>query len=416
MSLQKIKVASALGYSEVCIVDELLKGHWCEDADLVYALDHLTKAEDSLSAVAFLQLPYRIRLPEQWIPIASGEGDPMIRFRLTGSLHNQIEKGREFSVVPRHGFGDVESFVNASLPNDEFGLLCNTQVMIQFKLWGRRRLWYDKYLALLSEKDAYQKTQLVPARASWLPHSRPLTASTYEVDLATRIYKQVLTILNPFISQYAIACRDPMASIIKSLSSFFIMVRTGRLIVRGARESSLALAAQPVAFEKYSRNLTLLQDRFAANTSITIYESYLLEAVRQAESGNGTLAVVQTFMILDWFANSILEDRLLSSIRVRFADNTRLADVITEGIWEERSRLKPSTYDKYKKFFPLVGLMLKPALLDQLNSMKNLRNEIVHRKQADRVASSTAKTHIEAAFSIISESMRQLLKRTSENK
>ena len=162
-----------------------------------------------------------------------------------------------------------------------------------------------------------------------------MTAETYEIDIADKIYSQVLKIFCEFIPLYAVACKDPFAHIPENLDNYFIMVKTGRIVVRGPGKSTIAEYAKPFEFIEWADNLNFLKSRLNSGRPPTIYESYLLEAARQVEVGASNLAIVQTVMILDWFANSIIEHHLFNELK-RSLNKTQLYELTIERIWETK--------------------------------------------------------------------------------
>ena len=143
-----------------------------------------------------------------------------------------------------------------------------------------------------------------------------LNAVEFEQDLIKRLRLQSLQVLKDFIPTYRVTCRDPFAFAPERLDHFFLMVKNGKIVIRDLVSSGTV--NQPKALKPppdYSRNFTNLRNRLKAPWRPSIYETYLMEAARQIEVGAPNLAMVQIVMILDWFANEIIENHLLKKMK-----------------------------------------------------------------------------------------------------
>jgi hypothetical protein len=366
--------------------------------------------EDGLDlVVVFFQLPFRVRLPEKWIKIQTDHGNPFIYFRTIGTSLNTIKSSEPFQIKARSKHGNMEMFTNAMLPNDFYGQLTRTQAIISFQLWGRTLARYPTYLEMLQDPKEFRHRKIYPAKGVLSRH--PLTGETYEIDLADRPYKETIKILEKFIPAYAVSCVDPFAQVQEDLDSYFIMVKTGRVVARAPKKSIIAQFARPFEFQNYSGNFSALRNRLESGRPPSIYETYLLEAARQVELGASNLAIVQTVMILDLFANEIINDRLLRKINRSLEDAPNLARLTIERMWESKrdKRIHPSTLDKFTKYFPTIGLDLTNNLKGDLSETIKLRNKIVHRIQAKQIDEHEAKRAIHTGLSIIQHCMSVLL-------
>lgn len=414
MTLDEIRHASRIGYSsKVSIVETLLDAHWCQEEDLIFACETLQNSELDI-AIAFFQLPFLLRLPEKWIKINSEFGNPYIYFRTVGTSYNTIKVGEQFRVVSRSKYSDTEKFANAVLPNDFYGLLTQTQAIVSFQLWGKRLSHYDqysKYQAMLQDPTTFEREKIYPAKG--VVSRRPLTAQTYEIEVADVLYKQTRRILRNFIPIYAVSCGDPFARPTENLANYFIMLKPGRVVVRGPGKSTIAQFARPYEFPNYSHNIGILKKRVESGRPPSIYEQYLLEAARQAELGACNLAIVQTVMILDLFANEILNDRLLRQIRKSFDHLPKLPELVIDRMWESKTdkRIRPTTLGKFTEYFPAIGLELPSELTGALHEVITLRNKIVHHIQAKPIESEVAKKAVKLGLSIIQHCMSLLLEK-----
>lgn len=419
-TLCQIRNASKIGYSEkISIVDALLEGHWCEEDDLLLAYQTLQDSDLDI-AIVFFQLPFLMRLPEKWIPIRAEYGHPYVYFRTIGTIHNIVKRKEKYKVGIRTDFAETEKFKNAMLKNDFYGVLVRSQVLISFQLWEPRSRYYTAYLnALISKRDF--KSVIVNSAESWLPDSQPLIAGTYETDLARRLRRETILALKEFIPAYAITCRDPYAQNLEYLNSYFMMVKSGRIVVLGTGLSMIAQFAQPFEFCDYSKNLSTLRRRLQSRKPPTVYEQYLLEAVRQVEIGSSNLAIVQTVMILDWFANEIIQDHLLPEVKESMSPRPNITKLIIDRLWETSDGRKDwatrvPTLEKFTRYFPATGVMLPSHLQGELSKIIKLRNKIVHRIQTDPIKSGTAKEAINIGMAVIQHCMDCLLSSKKPNK
>jgi hypothetical protein len=428
--INEIKSSSMLGYSnKISIIDVLLKACWCEENDLVKSYNIIDNADLDI-ALVFFQLPFLIKLPEKWFHVRSEYGNPYIYFRPIGTIYNQLLQDSDFKIGSRKSYGEIEKFTNAMLQEDYYGLLTKTQVIISFQLWGKRQTYYQKYLHTLNGEHLF-KSVIVNKEDSWKKDHSAITGATYEGNLARRLEKQAIIVLREFIPKYSIACKDPYARnynihALNQLNSYFMMVKSGRVVVQGAGQSIIAESVRQFTFHDYSKNMTALNKYIKSNRVPTTYEKYLLEAARQVSADSFNLAIVQTVMILDWFANTIIESHLLYKIRKAFSNQRNFAEFIINQLWEtseeEKDKIKGKrkkgkgdskvripTILKYKKFFPLLGIILPSDLLGKLIKTITLRNEIVHRIQFADIKESDARDAIDVGMKVIQFSTDKLI-------
>jgi hypothetical protein len=317
----------------------------------------------------------------------------------------------------RTDYKSVEGFTNACLPVDLYGVLVRTEAMVLYRLWGPRQTFYRRYLSALEHAMQTQEKRaaralprlrsaqldriLVDSANSWLEDGRPLTALRYELDLAHRLREETLSVLKNFLPQYAIACKDPYVQISKHLSSFFVMVQSGRLVVPGPGKSPLAQRVQAFEFADYSDNLTNLKARLKTGKKPTIYEEYLLEAVQEIDRGAYNLAVVLSVMVLEWFANEMIKDRLVSPITVSLPTpkDPNVAKYLVSRLSDDRSTVN----EKYSRQLPLAGINLRNDTLQHLATVTKLRNHIIHKDQVAPVGRERAMKVVEFAMSVIRE-------------
>lgn len=414
-TLDKVRRASDLGYTkEASIVDRLLRAGWLTQRELISSYERLEHGGHN-TAIVLHQLPYRVDLPDQWFSIPTEVGEVQICFRVTGANGNEVDPDLDFATFARTNYEDVEQFHNACLPNDPYGTLCRTQVLLVFEVWGRRARWYPKYLASLRipNRESFKKAHIVPGSESWLGDSRPLTPQTFEADLARRLFHAALKICKTVVPEYAIACQDPYAHEVERLTNAVLMVKGGRVVVTGPGESLLAQYVQPYQFKDFSRNLDALMRRIEAKRPIAIYERYLLEAIRQIHSGVPNLAVVQAVMILDWFANEVIEDRIIKPLFAALGDMKPVADIVSNRVWENAgqkdTKIKVNTMEKFREYFPAAGITLSAPLLQRLQKAYELRNAIVHRIHIKAVSNEAAFDAVGTALEVIRSSISSLV-------
>jgi hypothetical protein len=364
-------------------VDRLISSHWCNEEDLILAYNDLQNPDLDRVVVLF-QLPFLMRLPDKWLKVRSEYGHPYIRFRTSEFAHSRTdtELTTEISEKPKR-----------------------SQVLMSYQLWDRRRKLYIPYLEALNEPREVVKTKL--------KSSGFLNAVEFEQDLVKRVRLQTIQVLRDFIPTYRVICKDPFAFPPERVDRFFMMVKNGKVVIRDEITGAVTpqdKELQPI--RDYSRNFTDLRNRLKEPWRPSIYETYLLEAARQVELGACNLAMVQIVMILDWFANEIIENHLIRKMRGALDFSPGAFDLTSEYLWEdERGRIVPSTEEKYLKYFPVIGISLTSKLVGDLREMIKHRNRIVHRSQAAPVDPAVALNTLEASMSIVRHCMDSLLKK-----
>lgn len=372
-----IQKASRFGQPQnlpTTIVERLIEKTWCVKDDLVLAYTDLqTPALDRV--VALYQLPFAIRLPDKWLKVRSQYGNPYVRFR-------SIQK-------------------NLSVANFEEPQ--RTQVLMSYQLWDRRRRLYVPYLESLDDPRGMVKTKLKSTGF--------LNAVEFEQNLVKRLRLQTIEVLREFIPVYKVICKDPFAFAPTEVDAFFVMVKNGKILRDVVSESKTLQATEKKSepFD-YSTNFTELRKRLKVPYRPTIYENYLLEAARQIEAGASNLAIVQTVMIIDWFANEMIEDHLMRKVRKALDYSPAVYELCNEYLWEdEGGRVVPSTKEKYFQYFPVLGISLPSHLIGRLTSLIDQRNAIVHRIQVEPIDKNDAISGLDTGMSIIRYCMDCLL-------
>jgi hypothetical protein len=416
--IERIRSISRTGSSKPrSIVDTLLQSHWCETEDLERAYTIAENTEQPI-AILFCQLPFRVRLPEKWIPISGLEGNPYVYFRTVGTEHNTFARGRGFRSEERESFTEFEHYEHAELPDDRYGLLVRTQVLLSIALWGRRAEYYSAYLATCQSDHRFRKL-LVDGGRSWRPDHTGITSEMYEIDLFDRLSLAAHDALKAFFKVYAVACKDPLAlswrSKVEQLVSCFMMVQNGRLVVPRAGNSPLKDFVVPFKNESYEGNYKGLRRYLSSGRRPTEYELYLLNAEEQFQEGRVNLAIVQVAMVLEWFANVIIEEHLVKTVAQNLHDD-RLRSFTIDRIWEtphgrSKWRVRISVIDKYREYFPLAGVVLPDDLVHRLERTIQHRNTIVHRTQTKEVDAKIGREAINVGLEIIRQAMDQLLSR-----
>lgn len=375
--LDEIRKASKFGYSEkASIVDNLLKKSWCRESDLLFAYNDFQESEGA-RVTALFHLPFPIKLPEYtWIKVRSEFGHPYLACSSLNSEFNPSEN-----------------------PN-----LGQTQVFISFQLWNTRADFYPLYLQGLESGQKNIRTNL-RSSGVW-------SLEEFEDNLANRLRLQSREVLKEFIPLYKIVCKETKVFAPEKLQCFFIMAKNARLVCRNlAEEAKANEESQVVSEAEVQNNLTALKRRLKTHLPPSIYELYFLEVCRLIETGNFDLAVVQTIVILDWFANEIIESHLISNIKKSLASNTLLYKLTYESLWETKknTKIKVKTIEKFSKYFPALGIKLHPDLLKRLRQINKLRNEIVHRYKTNFIGEEAARDALEMGMEIVHFSMKYIV-------
>ena len=415
--LDDIREASRIGYAgSSSIMDVLLEANWCFAEDLQSAFDILEEW-NAPSATTFFQLPYPIRLPERWIELERpGKEVVKVFFRTVGAGPNIINRGKKGSPLicgERANFGDIEAFVNAWIPGDRTGRFVCTQVLISYRLWGWRAELFQSYLRGL---NANQYQEEISFRGGHLEHDgRRVTAANFEIGLAERLRAESLAIMKHLLPLYAVACLDPNATAPSYLHNFFTMSHGGRLVVHGgAGHSFLASSVRPFEFENYGQNLGSFLNRLQSPRPISVYENYLLQAVRQVEEKETGLAIVYTVMILEWFVNEMIRAHLLSIVEKSLQKNPALLELVLQRIWpegkEKYGRRNVSVTEKIDEYLPLIGIELRDSLKRSVKKVITKRNDIIHTNQTQIVDKEEALKAIRVGIQFITTVMKELQK------
>jgi hypothetical protein len=395
--IDQIREQSGPGYAKgVSIVDRLLEARWVDPDGLADAYHTLEDAEPN-RAVLFGQLPLDLQLAPEWIPVPAELGHPLVLARRIGTALNRIVPGEEFAVVPRRTLTDAESFTNAALPSDPFGLLVRTQLLISCQLWEGRRVHYARYLRAIRHAVTLKEV-LVPPERSWFKKRIAITAEAYEADLLNRLQLEARRFLPTYLGAYAVVCRDFDASDqAATLDCVFMMVRGGRLVVRGAGASPLAAAARALrAPSDPQGNAGALRTFLESRRPVSVYEWYLLEGVRQIDIGATNLAVVQGVMVLEWFLNELITDRVVRPLKAQ-VDEAPLFELVADRVRDRSVRL----IDKIRRFLPAMGVTVPADVHARLGRVIELRNKIVHQIQTEQIGRDTASEAIDTLMSTV---------------
>jgi len=217
------------------------------------------------------------------------------------------------------------------------------------------------------------------------------------------------------IQMYAILYRDAYAEPPTNLLNFFMMTKNGRLVVRPRHDG---VDGESPAEARHHRTVKAKELAFALQIGMTFsdYERYLVDAMRHVDSGNANLAVVQAVMILDWFANTILGDRIIRPLAQRLEDTPELSAFVVANLWETKYKKKRwtrvSTIDKFAHYFPLAGITVAPKLFKDLEDIIKLRNQIVHERQSEPLEAAIAINALETAMGIVRSAMMQMRRAT----
>lgn len=116
-------------------------------------------------------------------------------------------------------------------------------------------------------------------------------------------------------------------------------------------------------------------------------------------------------MILDWFANEIIEDHFWGQLKGLLEHKHELFQLLFERMWETKKdkKIRVSVEDKFTKYLPAIGITLTPKLREDLNRLIDTRNDIVHRVQTDLIEASLARHALDSGMEIVQHCMDRLL-------
>lgn len=230
------------------------------------------------------------------------------------------------------------------------------------------------------------------------------------------MYDNTIEVLKDFIPLYKVVCFDTYAYTPEDLRRFFIMVQNGRVVAKNLTEDNIKKTEWKSETKgQLKRNFTAIEERLKANLPPNIYETYFLEVSRLIENERYDLAVVQTMVILDWFANEIIENHLISKVRKSLVDDMLLFKLTYKRIWEAEkdSKIRVRTVEKFSDYFPAIGIKLEDKWLNSLRKTYKVRNEIVHHYKMNFVERSVAIEALETGMEIVSFSMKNILNKNN---
>lgn len=388
------------------MAERLMEAKWCDQEDIDRASKVLTNAEFPC-VVLFLQLPYCLRLPETWFRIPYAPTPAFAFVKVTSTVTNEIEKPPgPLDIRFDTSFSDACRIRNGMLENDPYGFVSRSQVLLSVQLWRRWAELYPRYLHLIErEPDANLYDRKVLDAAD----NQPWTAANYQYKLARRVRQEAVAILNYFLPSYRVSCLDPRAKDVEIIERFFVMDQNLRLIPLGRGQTLLERDLRPFEERRYSDKKFLA--RLVKRPTNTIYEEYLLNALRHVDIGLPELAVVQTVMTLEWFFTEIISDRVtrrLESSRDILGARFRRLIQHRVSFGDERSRLT----DKIRDYLDAIELPVfssEPQLWADLHQLVALRNRTIHRLREASVRSEEARWSVAVGMRIIDVTMTQLL-------
>ena len=351
-------------------VDTLLIRHWCAEEDLLSAASALSADSEIDNAVVFFQLPHAIRFKPQWIPIPAKRGHPYAFFR---TLSNESD--------PR------------------------TQVLISFELWLPWQSLYRSYLARIGVEP---KKSLSHERIKIRDTPTLLTPAVYEAELAGSLRRHAAQLFNRnILPSYRVVCRDPYAQAQKVLQCFFVMYKSGRIVLLGDNPNTPNSGRQA----RQPTDSTLLSGSefkkwFRTRKEPSVYEEYILDGLRQVDLGFPELAVVQTVICLEWFANEVISQRLssrASQIEERFSR------LIFDNLWGKDGRLQRggyvTTWDKFRRYLPALGVSLSISILQEVGALFDVRDDVVHHLHKVKVDDERGRWAVNVGLKTIAEAM-----------
>jgi len=410
--IEEIKAISHHDYKlkNKTIVDNLLKGKWCEECDLIESYNRLSNAIEP-SVVTFCQLPFPVFLPSKWIKTGFKiDTNYEIRFRVIGSLKNNLDKERSFKVISRENFDEEDRYINGWIQNDYTGQLVRTQVLIIFTLWGYRYEIFHGYKQTL-EKSKKGNTIIENPRVRNPKDNNYFTIGTYESDILHRLKREVIKIFKNIIPVYSITCRQPIQDSYSNLYNYFIMMQSGRIVVSDLGESMLTSQVKEYPFSQYDKYLEHFSNFWTKRNKLSIYESYLMNAFNYIQAGSTNLAVIYSIMILEWFSHEIIAHYYPPLLHKKL-QNEALFNLVKSKSYKnkENDDFRAPLFDRYKSYFPAIGINLSSKYLDQLNKIKKRRNSLIHKTKDDFISSKEAQSVVSLALEIINHVMEQLNK------
>ncbi len=384
----------------------LLEAKWCDQEDLDRAATILTNTAFPCVAI-FLQLPYCLRLPETWFRIPYPQTSVYAFVRVASTVTNEVERPPgSLDIRFDSSFSDTCRIRNGMLENDPYGFVSRSQVLLSVQLWRRWAELYPRYLQLIEhEPDANLYDRKVLDAAD----NQPWTAANYQYKLARRLRQEAVAILNFFLPSYRVSCLDPRAKNVEIVEKFFVMDQHLRLIPLGRGQTLIERDLRPFEPRRYSDKKFL--ERLSQRPTNTIYEEYLLNALRHVDIGLPELAVVQTVMTLEWFFTEIISDRVkrrLESSNAILGARFRRLIQHRVSFGDERSKLTDKIRD-YLDALELPVFSSEPQLWADLHQLVALRNRTVHRLRAASVGSDEARWSVAVGMRIIDATMSRLL-------
>jgi hypothetical protein len=384
----------------------LLDAKWCEQEDLDRASGVLTAAGFPC-VVIFLQLPYYLRLPEAWLRIPYDSTPAYAFARVASTSANHIERPLgPLDIRFESSFSDTCRIRNGMLENDPYGFVSRTQVLLSVHLWRRWADLYPRYLDLIEREP---NANLYDYKVLDSADNLPWTAANYQYKLVQRLRTEAVRILNFFLPSYRVSCLDPRAQDVEVVEKYFIMDQHLRLIPMGRGKTLLERDVRPFDPRRCSEKKFLA--RLSTRPTNTVYEEYLLNALRHVDLGLPELAVVQTVMTLEWFFTEIISDRVrrrLSRSAETLGARFRRFLQSRVSFGDERSRLT----DRIRDYLDALGLPVfssEPQLWSDLHQLVALRNRTVHRLRGFPVSSEDGRWSVTVGMRIIDVTMAFLL-------
>lgn len=388
------------------ITERLLDARWCAQEDIDRAAAVLTST-DLPCVVVFLQLPYGLRLSENWFRIPYPLTSVYGFVRVTSTLTNEVERPPgTFDIRFDSSLSDTCQIRNGMLQNDPYGFVSRSQVLLSVQLWRRWAELYPRYLQVM---ERYPDASLYDKKVVDASDLQPWTAANYQYKLVRRLRQEAVAILNFFLPSYRVSCLDHRAQNVEIVEKFFVMDQGLRVIPLGRGRTLLQRDLRPFETPQYDDKKFL--KRLAKRPTNTIYEEYLLNALRHVEIGLPELAVVQTVMTLEWFFTEIISDRVKRRLEATsgvLGPRFRRLIQLRVSFGEERTKLTDKIRD-YLDAIELPVFSTEPQLCNDLRRLVRLRNRTVHRLREARVSTEDARWSVTVGMRIIDATMMHLL-------
>ena len=309
-------------------------------SSLAFDLNCVSNAQDELDrmdypAVAiFFQLPYCLNLEDDWFTIDTTRSGVEAKVKLS-SRSLLIDHLGHASVSE---IGTVDASIESAF----------TQVTAIIPLWGGRESFYQTYLG----EDESSSRIIVPAAESWDSKHLPMTAADYEYNLSRRYFLEAKNIQKKVIPTYRLLSMHDV-TMSDRIYGYCVLTQPYRItshhipdpIVRGMIEKRRTKPHRHVSIQDFAK---FYKPRSTFSPS---FETQLFKSQRLIADEEFDLAVISLHTAIEGFLKAKLPNRI--------------PKIKMQGL------LNHTSY----KFLPV-------PLVDNMHSMRELRNSIIHADDA----------------------------------